>query len=1427
MMRKYYFLLSALLLQCFSFGAFAQTSSALVQGLGEPLITDASQLSSNASDRDEGTDLSVLIDGSVSTFWHSDWHGDVKDLHYLQVELMNSVQDGYIVMYMQRRDHSNTDGHLKKATLSASEDGETWEDLAVWELGNAEAKGEVLSDPCPISKPYLYFRVTNSADNPIYFHAAEFELYNPSNTELILNVLNKILSKYDVYYYGGYDVLNVGTEFGQYADTETADKILDALEKADIWAADPAASEDFPSSIEEANAYGDKVDSLFTAFWKSEVLYKLPTDGYYRIIANLPYKQEVETGEVDEENNPITETTYVKKAIFCSTEYKGMWGTLKEDMANYVWKLTENPDSTIDMLNVGMDARFTIVSGNAKLDPAGSEMMAFDYAGTNEDGKTVVYIRSAKSARGSEAYIHQWYHEKGTQVDDKPLTTWKGTFDMGTPYESDKGTSEWYLEPVSEEEVAELIEAFEPVKNHDKLVAANAALRTTVAEAIETAKDRTRVPLVTSADQMTSPFSQNDLGNPDGGNLGDGVLIDGDPATFWHSAWSAGTVETGSHYIQLSGMEGMTGDTKIYVMRRATADSHPTEFTLKGSNDPEAEDSLWTTITVQTLGNVYSGGEFTTPTFDAGETPYSYVRVYASKNGFWHSAELQIYRMEDNPNSQFAALGELATNLEALYDANVATEDADITYEMYTALMEAYEAFQAGIVDPTELRNIIAKYIGYTKGMVEGSNPGQWSDLTAYETFNNLYKEISDYNDAGHYTKAKIDYYKAAIQLAADNYMSSANKPKTDTWYRIKFAPEELYDATGWTKNNVIDVAGSAVATPVFDNYITIAEFNKIEGSDQYDYYPAPEEDIREGVTFCALDEALLEERPEAAMFRFVELDHSLPVVDDLKRLKDRSQLALEMSATVSVGDALITSASQLSSNASDEQEGKYMESLLDNDIVTFWHSDWHGRVNTTPHYLQVSFDTPVSGAIKVKVSRRSDSNNGGEITRMYITGSNDGETWENVGYVELPFGRTGETVTSNPVYVTGEYTNLRFIMTAKNGDDTEYDPFGNVGKFFHLSEFQIYPVTMTYKSETAKALQAALAESNKVVFKDLTVADISALAEAYNTLQAEINAGEHKVAPVSPAKVTRFALQNRATGLFVNAKAKNNADVTMELMPSFVEHAAVGYGENVLRVDNFDGTYCSYLHIQKTNHQLVTWNDKSVGSNSGLMIEEVESSNGQTDFAFTKDIQYGEIKAWCYPVDIITSETEGKVYSVAGIYTGDDQTVYLALDETDKVKAGQPVLYINGIPEDYVEGTEEAPAKKDALIFTVSTTFNFEEGAENGLIGTLKSTKVNSGVCTFEKNLIKAVENEAGATVAANTAYLDFDACAKVDGEHALNIVLDDPTGIQNTLENVSKSGNIYSADGKLVRANGTLNDMKGLGKGIYILNGVKVLVK
>ena len=88
--------------------------------LGLPLIREAWQLSSNASDRDEGRHLEYLIDGNANTFWHTDWHNQVSDrYHYLQVELKEAFE-GHMVIYMLRRNTPND--HPTQMLVEASND---------------------------------------------------------------------------------------------------------------------------------------------------------------------------------------------------------------------------------------------------------------------------------------------------------------------------------------------------------------------------------------------------------------------------------------------------------------------------------------------------------------------------------------------------------------------------------------------------------------------------------------------------------------------------------------------------------------------------------------------------------------------------------------------------------------------------------------------------------------------------------------------------------------------------------------------------------------------------------------------------------------------------------------------------------------------------------------------------------------------------------------------------------------------------------------------------------------------------------------------------------------------------------------------------------------------------------------------------------
>ena len=96
----------------------------------------------------------------------------------------------------------------------------------------------------------------------------------------------------------------------------------------------------------------------------------------------------------------------------------------------------------------------------------------------------------------------------------------------------------------------------------------------------------------------------------------------------------------------------------------------------------------------------------------------------------------------------------------------------------------------------------------------------------------------------------------------------------------------------------------------------------------------------------------------------------------------------------------LILDASQLSSPASDESEGKHIEYLIDDNVGTFWHSDWHSKVKG-PHYVQVELPSEVTGYYQFVFGRRNSSNTC-QATEMLIQQSVDGVSWADVKKVEL-----------------------------------------------------------------------------------------------------------------------------------------------------------------------------------------------------------------------------------------------------------------------------------------------------------------------------------------------------------------------------------------------------------------------------------------
>lgn len=1471
---------------------------------------------------EERTEYSETSDGlftinqvSGGALYDIGWHIEGANGHFSNTTLVDSkalLNPGTGVF---RLDTSNNRNDWESQVFYMNEEGKiairscntafgesSWADAgrAFWTYEVDEA-GEIVFGEYGPMPAYSY--------EPAYIWTLE----QPTGFDQVKLVLNNLIGKYDAVLWDERDEptsLNFGTEFGQLTDTETWGKLWDFIQEVNTLIDEKINDPDYDYytdpeavSLEEAEQFAAKADSLYLAILDSEVPYSLPDgDGYYRIIAHNLY------------TSTFDESGFVNKAIAASFEEshqnKGVWGTLRKDRANFLWKLTQHGDS-IMIQNAGLGTYVSFSSSSNVImteDETDATHLVFDYAGMdytelNGEGedRDIFNIRLASEPRekrwpadpeGNASLYHQarYFHQAGhsSKSDDsspwgnygtdngadQEITFWRRTWDYAQAV--DTWTSEWFLEYVPEDEAQQIIEDFEAIFNHDKLVEQNNELREKVLADLTKAKDVQRTALIKSVNQLSSPHSDPSEGT----NLGN--LIDGDASTFWHTTWHGyaegveGMMYYGEgyeegrecHYLQISGMDNMVGDCELYLRERDGADNdRVAKLVLMGTDNLKNEDEDWEEIAVITLPHTDKGEENTVP-FHVDEA-YPYVRVlvietayssYAFRS-FWHAAEIQFYTVEENPNSQFVLMGQIAQDLQDAYDANCAITDEDLTLADYEALKAAYDAFlDYGLIDPSELRQALAKYENATECVTEGAGPGYWSDMTVVNDYNALYNEVDAYNKAGRYKVDEIHRYAVMLKAMQKSVMEKANGVETDKWYRIMFPTEEMYDAYDFNKEGG-DNCDELTQEDQHTMWGTFVSTGKLESEEETGVNDEGEEvttttrwlediaadDLREGDRLFFMNDDAIEDKA-TSMFRFVELESDGADYTPLfKDAKENMEMALDMSVTYKKGDALITDVSQLSSNASDEAEGKDIGALIDGNPSTFWHSDWHQKV-VAPHYLQVALNEPVSGLIEVDVVRRN--NTFGHIVGMYVQGSNDAEEWTNIGYINVPYGGSpSEEAHSQALDLGGTYSYLRFINTRRAELDYDFDPFAvvpdkskyNVADpegytYFHSAEFQIYPVTPTKQlSPSAQALQDAYTTANKVVLKDATAEDLAAAAQAYKAFQTEFNSKEGKtVLPNGLDKApATYALQNKATGLYVWVSGTGNQNnIYLKPVPTLVGYKAMGYQRSLLSAKTVEGVSCNNLHAGESNRRFCTWGSTEPTSNSGLVIAEAdEAFEVPAEYTFTKDIKPGKIYGLCNSVTLtpVDAPEEAVAYTPLGRYQNDEGD-FLAVKEIETLPAGQPVFYICGdttsydAEDEYVEPVKFKFSTDEALVLKGETV--------NGVIGSLVNHTLKKHEIYFTANYAKCIAND-GYYISGPCVVLDMLECPNVDpeGNYDFSICLgeegDTADGVKTVIENISKPGNVYSMDGKLLMTGATLNSLKILGKGMYILNGVKVLVK
>ena len=208
----------------------------------------------------------------------------------------------------------------------------------------------------------------------------------------------------------------------------------------------------------------------------------------------------------------------------------------------------------------------------------------------------------------------------------------------------------------------------------------------------------------------------------------------------------------------------------------------------------------------------------------------------------------------------------------------------------------------------------------------------------------------------------------------------------------------------------------------------------------------------------------------ELNSLKAAEADNELAV--SLKKKFWEARRAYNAKTNYTLGEKILTDASQLYGNNFSTNEGTNIGNLIDGDKNTTWCSTWEGGQEqnpTEPHYLRAYDEAGFPDTVQVNYVQRQNGTWHRVPSSLRIDVSNDAQTWTTLPWAEMrldDFGgkSTLETVHSDSLHYIvsgiGGYKYVRFVTRcAYRGADGVY--IGPNAHFvFEYAEFNLYPVT-------------------------------------------------------------------------------------------------------------------------------------------------------------------------------------------------------------------------------------------------------------------------------------------------------------------------------------------------------------------------------
>ncbi len=194
----------------------------------------------------------------------------------------------------------------------------------------------------------------------------------------------------------------------------------------------------------------------------------------------------------------------------------------------------------------------------------------------------------------------------------------------------------------------------------------------------------------------------------------------------------------------------------------------------------------------------------------------------------------------------------------------------------------------------------------------------------------------------------------------------------------------------------------------------------------------------------------------------------------------------------------------------------------------------------------------------------------------------------------------------------------------------------------------------------------------------------------------------------------------------------------------------------------------------------------------------------------YTRAVTPGRWGTVCVPGAVAAANISGaEIYRIAGkTVNAEDKPTSLKVEQVEDMEAGKPYLFL--------------PSESQLSLTYYGSTIVNAPDSENGLIGSFEGMDVAPGYYLLSNN--KIVLCGANCNIAANHAYIDMDAVPLYTGGagvKSLDIYYDDPDGI-SLIPDTTPEG-----DGRIYDLSGRYIGNSRLPKGIYIMNGRKMVIK